>query len=69
MVKKTYKIPDMHCSACVMRLESIEDTLSGIHDIHASYHKQHLEVEFDDQVVSDEEIRRAVQKLGYTIAE
>ena len=60
------KIPDMHCSSCAMKLESIEDDLPGIIKVKASYHRQTLEVEFDPVLVSGEEIVRAVRKMGYT---
>jgi copper chaperone CopZ len=65
MVKKTYSVPDMHCSNCSMRLESIEDDLPGIRGINASYHKQQMIVEFDEAKVSEEQILAAVKKKGY----
>lgn len=66
-MKKTFSIPDMHCSACVMRLEALEDTLAGVHSIRAGYHKQRLEVEWDGTVLSEEDLVKAIQKLGYTV--
>ena len=65
MVKKTYSIPDMHCSNCSMKLESIEDDLPGIKEINASYHKQQMTVEFDEAQVSEAQILAAVAKKGY----
>lgn len=67
MIKKIFRVPDMHCASCVMRLESIEDELDGIKRINASYHKQQMEVEFDEKVVSEEKIVEAVKKKGYTV--
>ena len=69
MIKKTYSIPDMHCSNCSMKLESIEDDLPGIKEINASYHKQQLTIEFDESQVSEAEILAAVTKKGYTAEE
>lgn len=65
MIKKTFSVPDMHCSNCSMRLESIEDELDGIKEINASYHKQHMVVEFDETIVSEEQIIAAAKKKGY----
>jgi copper chaperone CopZ len=65
MLKKTYSVPDMHCSNCSMKLESIEDDLPGILEINASYHKQQMVVEFDETQVSEEQILAAVKKKGY----
>jgi copper chaperone CopZ len=65
MTKKTFKVLDMHCANCSMRIESIEDDLPGISDISASYHKQQVVVEYDDSVVTDDQIIEAVKKKGY----
>lgn len=67
VIKKTFRIPDMHCSACVMKLEGLEDDLPGVRLVQASYQKQSMVVEYDDGKVSEGEIRRVVERLGYTI--
>ena len=66
MIKKTFSVPDMHCSNCSMKLESIEDILDGIKEINASYHKQQMVVEFDEARVTDGQIIAAAKKKGYT---
>ena len=65
MIKRIFSIPDMHCPACSMRLESIEDDLDGITYISASYHKQRLEIEYDEKKLGVDQIVSAVQKKGY----
>jgi copper chaperone CopZ len=65
VIKKTYKIPDMHCTNCAMKLESIEDDLPGIKEINASYHKQQIIIEYDDTQVSEAQILAAVERKGY----
>ena len=65
MIKKTFKIPDMSCSNCVMKLESLEDTLDGVKEINASYHKLQMTVEYDESRLTDEQIIAAVKKKGY----
>jgi copper chaperone CopZ len=67
MIKKTIQITDMHCSSCPMRLEGIEDILPGIRNIRASYQKQNMEVEFDENLVTEQQILDAIKKLGYTV--
>lgn len=67
MVKKTYKIADMHCTACAMRLESIEDELAGVRSVRASYQKARMEVEFDETVVTEAMIVEAVKEKGYQV--
>lgn len=65
MIKKTFKVPDMTCSNCVMKLESLEDTLAGVREINASYHKLQMTVEYDESKLTDEQIIAAVRKKGY----
>jgi copper chaperone len=67
MVKQVFRVTDMHCSNCVMRIEGLEDDLSGVQRVRASYKKQQVEVEYDDNSVSATQIIAAIQKLGYTV--
>ena len=66
-MKQIYRVADMHCPACVMTLEGLEDNLPGIQRIVASYRKQQLEVEYDIAQVSEAEIVAAAEALGYTL--
>jgi copper chaperone CopZ len=65
MLKKTFKIPDMTCSNCVMKIESLEDDLEGVKQVNASYHRLEMVIEFDEFKLSDEQIIAAVKKKGY----
>lgn len=67
MKTETFIVTDMHCPACVMRLESLEDTLEGVRQITANYKKQTMQVEFDDTRINSDQIKKAVEDLGYTI--
>jgi copper chaperone CopZ len=68
MVKQIFRVTDMHCSACVMRLEGLEDDLPGVKRVRASYQKQQMEVEYDESAVSAAQIVAAIQQLGYAVA-
>lgn len=66
MIKKTFKIPDMSCTNCAMKIESLEDDLDGVKEINASYHKLEMVIEYDESKLNDEQIVSAVKKKGYT---
>jgi len=66
MLKKTFKIPDMTCTNCAMKIEALEDDLDGVKEVNASYHKLEMVIEFDESKLSDEQIIAAVKKKGYT---
>jgi len=40
MLKKTFRVEDMTCPNCAMKLESLEDDLEGVKEINASYHSR-----------------------------
>jgi len=66
MIKKTFRVEDMHCANCAMKIESIEDELPGIRNVTASYHKLQMIVEYDESKVTDIQIVEAVRKKGYS---
>jgi copper chaperone CopZ len=63
----TLKIDGMECPNCPMILESIEDTLAGVKKAEASYRKAKLIVEFNESELSIDQIKAAVQHLGYEV--
>lgn len=66
MIKKIFKVTDMTCSNCAMKLESLEDVLDGVKEINASYHKLAMTVEYDESKLTEEQIITAVKEKGYT---
>lgn len=66
MIKKVFRVLDMHCTACVLRLEGIEDELAGVKRVTASYRKQQMDVEYDEAQVTEQDIVAAAQRQGYT---
>ena len=65
MIKKTFKVSDMTCANCAMKLESLEDVLDGVREINASYHRLEMVVEYDESKLTDDEIITAIKKKGY----
>lgn len=68
MIKKTvFKITGMHCTSCVINIEGeLEDT-DGVKSSRANYAKEHVEVEYDPQKVTESDIVRIVAQLGYSL--
>ncbi len=66
MLKKTFRVSDMHCSNCAMKIESLEDDLPGVKSVSASYKKSLVVVEFDEGILTNEDIIQAIKKQGYS---
>ncbi len=65
MKKQLFRVPEMYCSTCVISLEGLEDSLPGIKRVSASYHKQQMEVIYDETELSEAAIIAAAAELGY----
>ena len=65
MVKQVYRVPEMYCSLCVIALEGLEDSLPGIKRVSASYHKQQMEVIYDETQLKESAILEAAAELGF----
>ena len=69
MIKKKFKIIDMHCSSCALTIDMDLEDLDGVMKAQTSYAKAECEVEFDPAKVQDEELIETVKKSGYTIVD
>jgi Cu+-exporting ATPase len=66
MTKKTFRVSDMYCVNCAIRIESLEDSLPGVRSVSASYKKGQMTVEYDETRLNESQIVAAVKRLGYT---
>jgi P-type Cu+ transporter len=65
--KAKFHVSGMHCPQCAMRIEGVEDTLTGVQRIEVGYRTGLMLVEFDETKVREEQIVRAVEELGYQL--
>ena len=64
-MKKKYSITGMTCAACSSGIERTVKKLDGVQNCAVSLMGESMEVEFDENKLSDARIRRAVTALGY----
>lgn len=63
-VKKKFKIEGMHCASCAMTIEWKLEDIGAV--AKCSFAHSEVEVEFDASKISEEEIKKAVLKAGYS---
>jgi uncharacterized protein len=63
MTKKTYKIKGMHCNSCATLIE--KELQSIVNSVSASYSKEEAVIDYDESKISEDEIKKRVEKLGY----
>lgn len=62
----TLKIDGMHCASCAMNIDGeLEDT-NKIVSVNTNYVKAQTIVEFDPAIISEQEIKDIILKVGYT---
>ncbi len=62
----TLKIDGMHCASCAMNIDGeLEDT-NKILSVNTNYAKAQTVVEFDPSLISEQEIKDIILKVGYT---
>lgn len=64
-MKDKYNITGMSCSACSANIEKTVAALNGVKVAAVNLLKNEMVVDYDDQIVSPEEIIRVVEKIGY----
>jgi copper chaperone CopZ len=67
MKKIKLDIVGMHCSSCAMNIDFDLEDIEGIKSAKTSYAKQITEVEFDENKVSEKEIKKQIKKTGYSV--
>jgi len=66
MVKQVFRVTDMHCSNCVMRIEGLEDDLPLPIAGNDPLDSGQMTVEYDETRLSEAQILAEVARLGYT---
>lgn len=65
--KKKYDIEGMHCGACATSIQMYLSNTEGIKSVTVDYNTKKAEIEFDDTVINDGDISKAVNELEYKI--
>ncbi|MGN1104239.1 MAG: heavy metal translocating P-type ATPase [Candidatus Coproplasma sp.] len=66
---KNYDITGMTCSACSSGIEKSVKNLSGVNEVEVSLMGKSMRVDFDENLLSENEIFSCVENLGYGIFE
>jgi copper chaperone CopZ len=56
----------MHCVGCAMTVDEALEALPGVKSASTSYARQVVEVVYNDQQVTEQQLIEAVSQAGYT---
>lgn len=65
MQQATLTAPKMSCGHCKMAVESAAGALAGVDSVTADPETKQIEVSWDENAVSLEEIRKVIAEAGY----
>jgi len=65
MKKESYLVEGMTCSGCERTVQRVVSNLEGVSSVQADAGAATVSVEYDPQKVTVDEIRSAVNKVGY----
>jgi copper chaperone len=68
VTKRTYKVPDVSCGHCKMSIEKALGTMGGIEAVQVDVEGKSVDVSFDEQVISEGEVKAALAEEGYPVA-
>ena len=65
MIKKRFQIRGMHCTGCAMSIDGALEDLRGVKSANTSYARQIVDVEYNENEVSEAQILAAIRDAGY----
>jgi copper chaperone CopZ len=65
MKKESYLVEGMTCSGCERAIQRVVSNLQGVSQTKADLNSSTVSVEYDPQKVNIDQIKSAVNKLGY----
>ncbi len=62
----TLHIRGMHCASCAVTIDKVIKNLKGVSEVSVNYANEQALITFDTDQTSEQEINKAIEKLGYS---
>lgn len=69
MISKTYSVPDVSCEHCKRAIETAVGGMGGIGRVLVDIEHKTVDIDFDENVVSQGAILATLEEEGYPVAE
>ena len=67
MTDATFKVPEMSCGHCKAAVEGELTKLKGVERSNADFEKGIVEVRYDEDRVTTDELKGAIEEAGYSV--
>lgn len=67
MKNVTLQLEQLTCPSCVKKIETALTNLNGVDEVRVLFNSSKVKVNFNEDVVTDEEISKVVDNLGFDV--
>lgn len=67
IVKRVYPIAKLKCASCANSVEKLLNKTQGIHKTEVNYANKKVTIEFDEETISEQKIKKIVKNAGFDI--
>ncbi len=69
MQKATIQLEILTCPSCMQKIENATKSLNGVEkdSVKVMFNASKVKLDFDDEVISIEDVEKAITKLGYEV--
>ena len=67
MKKAVFGLEPLSCPTCIKKIESTLEKMDGMKEVKVLFHSNRVRTEFDDKLLSADEIQNTIVKLGYPV--
>ncbi len=65
MLQKVWLVPDIECEGCVRSIRHALSDMDGVRSVSVDLLTKRVEVEYDPNRVSPEQLRQQIQQVGF----
>lgn len=69
MTKTVYRLEPLTCPSCVKKIETTLNKIAGVESAKVMFHSNKVKVEYDENNIDAEKIKKTMIKLGYSVLE
>ncbi len=67
MAKRTYQLETIACPSCAAKIENVLTKTNGVQEVEVLFNSSRVKAEFDESVVTSEELKGKIEGLGYKV--
>ena len=67
MTNKTFQLQTLTCPSCINKITAGVKSLPGVEQVEVLFNSSRVKVECTTDACSSDEIRQAIEKLGYEV--